>query len=239
MNTTCAMKDMMSGDLSVDDRWPHEFQIKEYVRREHIIDGAPTATTPPTSMNSKTNTLGTSLGAVASAVSEPCSWSVGAGGALVRPAAHEMASAPLAPTPEAPGVQTGDRGPRGSDDDDAVGARDAWADWLATLDMTLVHRAFEEHEAAKALALGLGPRAADGTVYNLRGQWELQPPSEHSAPKTLHSQFTTPALDVDPRPQQMATEWRDAALGAGGRQAPAEREAFRTRPSPPGASTQP
>ena len=32
--------------------------------------------------------------------------------------------------------------------DDAADARDACADWLATLDMALVHRAFEEHEAS-------------------------------------------------------------------------------------------
>ena len=36
-----------------------------------------------------------------------------------------------------------------------------------------------------AVKLALGPREADGTVHTLRGQWELQPPSEHWAPKTL------------------------------------------------------
>jgi hypothetical protein len=75
----------------------------------------------------------------ASALSEP-SWSVDEGGTLVRLAA------PLAPTHEAPAVRAEGREPLGPADD-AADARDACADWLATLDMALVHRAFEEHEA--------------------------------------------------------------------------------------------
>ena len=98
----------------------------------------------------------------ASAVSEP-SWSVDEGGALVRPAA------PLAPTREARTVRAEGHEPLRPDDapcrttwrpttrpDDApcrttwrpTTRPDACADWLFTLDMVLVHRAFEERAAS-------------------------------------------------------------------------------------------
>jgi hypothetical protein len=85
---------------------------------------------------------------------------------------------------------------------------------------------------------GAAPAKGDEDI-SASGSCSLDSAQAETAAKipALVSQFTTPALD--PRPQQMATEWRDAALGAGGRQAPAEREAFRTRPGPPGASTRP